>query len=231
MAHLREIDLSADGRLAVFGFQRDEKVGMAPDGAIVFAARAGSDDLFPIVYAKSGPGAPELETCGMVEHGVVRFLPDGRLLVVPGAEAGATLLSPDYVPVARWGADLLPAAPVCPTEVQRRGLDTDEPARWRFVNRFELVDEVFPTAAGPLLALRTSAAAGTRWRGLLLLADGGHRNVALPFRSDSPNAHLRGDVLGNRLLALTFVRDESQGGRDAQLMEVAVSDLIGEPGS
>jgi hypothetical protein len=203
ISYFEDIDLRGD-RLAVLGLMRSDR-GMSPDGAIAWTTTLGSDPpkLEPLAWAKAGKGARPFDACGGFLVGRLRFLDDGRLLVVPGAEPGIYLYSADgrlerTWDTAHFGIDLR-----CDFDDETMvRLGGDAAARHRYLAGFTTVDEILSTSAGPALVVREVAPKRTRWSLLLLPDTGVPRRIDLPIESTSPRAHLRGDAKRDRMLLI-----------------------------
>lgn len=202
-ATVEALDVGGD-RLAVLGL-RETRGKPAPDGAVgwVGSLRAGLADLRPIYYSQDGPGAARMVACGFFGLGKVRFLPDGSLLLVPGAEPNAYWYGPDGG--LRRLVDLAPlgAAPDCRLTAKQEATYTKDPvARWEWFNRHTLVDDVLPFPDGPALVVRRHREGVTWWEFAHVGKDGTLRVEPLPLAVSSPWSHLEGDVNGQQILAL-----------------------------
>lgn len=223
ISFFEDVDLHGD-TLAILGLMRSE-TGMSPDGAIAWLGEFGESgvDLDPLAFAKSGKGARPFDACATFAIGKVRFLADGNLFLLPGAEPGAFLYSRDGELIRAWDTAPLGLGLRCDFDddtMLRFGSDVE--ARLDYVNRFVTVDEVLPTPDGPGLLLRATDRDGTSWRLVILHEDGTSEELSVPIESDSRQAHLRGDVYGDRVflvLRYFFSRGEERDG--AELIELA----------
>lgn len=220
ISFFEDIDVLGN-RLAILGLMRSD-TGMSPDGAIAWTGELGGDqvDLEPLAYAKSGKGARPFDACATFVVGKIRFLSEGRIFLLPGAEPGAYLYSAAGKLERSWDTAPLGLDMRCDFDDDTLlKLGSDTKARLEYVNRFITVDDVLPTAEGPGLLLRKVDEKGTSWRLALLRDEGGFDEMKVPVTSDSPHAHLRGDVLGERLfLVLRYF--ERQPKSDAELIEL-----------
>ncbi len=213
----RAIDLEAfedldlhGAQLAFTGLARgDRGASMSPDGAVAWVANLADSKLEPraVAWAFSGAGASAFSNCMAFSISAIRFLADGRLLFVPGAEPGAFLLDPEqgYRTVASWDTRALGIGPDCAISDEKAQLLARDPlVRWDWLNRFETVEEILPLAAGPVLVTRRVTSRGTEFRAVRLLAGGATESEPLPVSSSSRFAHLRGDVRGGEALLVTY---------------------------
>lgn len=225
ISFFEDIDLRGD-QLAILGLMRSDTT-MSPNGAIAWVGTLGKVGpggvaLRPIAFSSAGKGAAPSANCSISAVGKVRFLSDGRLLVIPGAEPGILFYSADgrlqsTMNTRQMGLDL-----TCDFDMATRLLfASDVLARLAYLNRFTTVDEVLPLASGPALILRTAGKGRTTWKMIILGADRANEGFPLPIDSTSVNDHLRGDVLGDRLV---LIRNEwmREGPPNAELMEYRV---------
>lgn len=217
-------DIDVQGkRIAVLGLMRAAEggQGMSPDGAIAWT---GSMDRLPslqrLAYAKSGKGARPYDACAIFMVGKIRFLPDGRLLLVRGAEPGIHLYSPAGRLLRSWDGSDLDLDLRCDLDDDALVRLGQQPrARLDYINRFKVVDEVLPTSLGPALLVRTVDDEGTHWELALLADDGSISTVPVPFRSKSRSAVLRGDAHGvDLVLALHHLLPDPDADSDPVLV-------------
>jgi hypothetical protein len=201
-------DLDVYGnRLAVLGTRRAENGKIAVDGAIAWIGSLdrGLSDLRAVVKSVDGDGARSMDACSNFELGAVRFLPDGKLLVVPGAEPGAYLIDPSGKLLYTWQTEQLGLDARCDFDDDKRDLMSQSPEpRWAWINQFKTVDEILPLPQGPGLVMRSVSPAGTRWQLAVLRPGGAPAVQPIPLSSPSSMAHLRGDVHGSRVVWLMF---------------------------
>lgn len=224
ISFFEDVDVYGD-RLAVLGLMRGDK-GMSPDGAVAWFFDVGQspEKPVPFAYAKAGKRARPFDACVNFLIGKVRFLADGSLVLVPGAEPGILQYSPQGRLMRSWDPSDLDLDLSCGFDDETLMLfGSDVGARLAYVNRFTTVDEVLPTTPEPSLLLRSVDDEGTHWSMVLLAADGKTQRVEVPLTSSSPHARLRGDVLGERILLLMryplWDKDNGQP-RSAQLIEM-----------
>lgn len=196
-----DIDLHGD-RLLVSGVRRNEAGAVAGDGFVAWVGRLGGD-LEPLLPSTDGAGADRMVRCASLDLPRVRFLPDGRAVVVPGAEPGVFLYDPAGRLERTWDTESLGVDSGCPlSEDQVARLSTDERARVGWRNRRRLIDEILPWPGGFAALVRSRADGVTRWDLLEMDFKGGVRNSSLPLTSGSRWSHLRGDVLADRAALL-----------------------------
>ena len=203
---IEDVDVWAD-RVAVLGLRRGEEQMIAPDGAVAWTGSfaLGLADLDPIHFSSAGRGARPFDICANFELGGVRFLPDGSLIVVPGAEPGIYLYSSQGKLLHTWQSEPLGLDALCDFDDAQRDLMSEVPlARWAWINRFRTVDEVLPFPQGPGLVIRYVTESGTRWEIKVLRKGAPALTWKLPITSRSNDARLRGDVRGDRVLILLY---------------------------
>lgn len=226
-----DIDLH-DDRLLAIGIRRvGPKAELAPDGAIVWLAAIGdgSTDLKPVRFSESGPGARRMIACGSYGLGVVRFLPDGAFVVVPGAEPGIFLHGPEGELQRTWDTRTLGLGAGCDFDAETEELYAgDIRARWDYLHRFELVDEVLPWDDGFALVVKKVDGKGSRWDLLVFDREGGPpRRSELPLRAASKVAHVKGDRRGDQL-ALLVVEEIGPEGQEA-VPRLVFADAVRSP--
>lgn len=213
ISFFEDLDIRGD-RLAVLGLMRGER-SMSPDGAIAWTARLSDPRprLEPLAFSTTGVGAQPYDRCAVFSIGKLRFLVDGSLLLVRGAEPGIHLYSPDGKLLKTWDSRGLGLDLRCDFDEQtgaRYGSVVE--SRIAYVNRFVTVDEVLPTHPHPSLVMRWVVGKETRWKLVVLREDGTTAEVPLPVVYPSDRMHLRGDVRGDRLVLIT--QEDLPDGRD-----------------
>ncbi len=196
-----DLDVFED-RFVVLGARKDGEGRFSTDGAIAWQGKlaAGLDDLDPIYYSLSGPGAKPMADCWILELGAVRFLRDGSFLVVPGVEPGLYWYDASGSLKRAWESEALGLDGAC--SGTRPGLAANPEAQFAWVNQRRVLDDILPLPAGPGLLLRDVVDGVTRWHLKVLHPDGSITTGEVPVTSTTGQAHLRGDVRGSRVALL-----------------------------
>lgn len=194
-----------DGSLVVLGFLRDDQ-GRPDTGDAIAWIGSLADDFAqrkPLLHSVAGGGVERMSRCAVLGAGQIRFAADGNVVIVPGVEPGAFLVDPEGRLLQAWQSRELGFDSDCRLspgeEVQVR---TGEDARWAWLNRHRVVDEILPLSAGPAFLVRTRERSETRWD--LIRTEGGEvvATCRLPFRSGSDRTRLSSDLRGERLVFL-----------------------------
>jgi len=203
------LDLDAQGdRLLILGALKEADGAFATDGAIAWIGKilAGAKGLRPVYFSIAGPGAKTVAKCGMLDLGGVRFLTDGSFLIVPGVESGIFWFSSEGKLLRTWESREVGLRSICTSlfgaDELRSAINTDPDARAEWLNRHRILDEILALPQGPTLVLRETIEGVTRWQFKVLGRDGGVETLDVPLTSTSGQAHLKGDVRGNRLALL-----------------------------
>jgi hypothetical protein len=165
-------------------------------------------DLRPLLLDAASAGTattPGLIHCDELQLGAARFLADGSFVVVPGFQSGLHLYGANGELLRVWqnedaGFDAPDCAGMSQQEADR--YSASPPARFEFVNRYRVVDEILPLPAGPGLVVRYVTDGGVHWALRLLRLNGEILTYALPFTGNDATDRLRGDVRGNRIVLL-----------------------------
>ena len=180
--------------------------GMGPDGAVAWRTvlDGPKPTLHPVLYSLAGAGARPFQACGLFGIGHVRFFPDGRLLIVPGAEPGVFVLSSDNRPVKSWDTGALGVDVRCDFPDEKMYLfAANEVERYNYLKQFSFVDAALPTDFGVLLFVKAAASNGTsRWTAILERDGEPSLSFALPWESKSPYDRLSADIQGDKLILL-----------------------------
>ena len=199
---LLDIDVFKN-RLLVLGAMRSP-TAFSPNGEIAWVGSldTGLKDWKNVLTSQDG--AAGLDHCGGGKGlGKVRFLPDGSYLIAPVVEPGLILFSAQDMRQTTWDTTALRLDHGCdiePGPVLKR-FDAEPEFRRTWINSRRLVDEILPTVP-PTAVVRNFREGRTRWT-LLTLAEKPHE-IELPITSDSPKAHLRGDLHDGKLALLIF---------------------------
>ncbi|HVS03249.1 MAG TPA: hypothetical protein VMT16_10810 [Thermoanaerobaculia bacterium] len=199
---VEDVDLD-DDRLLLLGTRRDEDRRYAPDGAIAWLLPLanGTDELQPVHFSSAGPGAEPMDHCGAFQIGAVRFLADGGFVIVPGAEPGVFRYDRKGRLARTWSTDPLGVDPSCRMSDEERKRHRHDPARFAWINRRPVVDEVIPWGTDFAAIVRRPGADGPRWQ--LAVFEGERISVsALPLAVPEPNARVKADTRGDQIALL-----------------------------
>lgn len=200
-------DLDVFGeRLAILGAQRDAKGEYAPEGALAWTGRIGTDPLSwtPLFLSESGEHALNFARCGQMRVGALRFLADGSLFLVPGVEGGAYLYGPAGQLERAFAAEKLGFDTGCPLD-QKAANDygIDEEGRWAWVNRRRVVDDVLPLPDGRIgLLVRELKDGKPRFELVRVDRGGSIDRCTVPVATDHVFARLKADVRGDEIVLL-----------------------------
>lgn len=185
-----------ENRVAILGGRRDPEDDNQTDGAIAWIGDLDRKltDLRPVHYDSAEPGTPKRGRCGSLPSGVVRFLPEGSLLVVPGAPPGISLLDRGGRLIRTWDTASLGIDAIC------GGRNDELQARYEWLNRWRTVDTLLPFPGGPGLVVRRAENGHTRWDLKILKLDGTAQTFALPFEGGSEFFHIKGDVRAGKIV-------------------------------
>jgi hypothetical protein len=202
------MDLSGD-RMLFLGDPTPRRLDttLAPTGAIAWIGRLSSHperDMKPFLYDVAGAPPKSLFNCMNLELGAVRFLADGSYVVVPGFQDGVYLYSPAGTLLHRWHNEAVGLdAPDCASlSLEQTQLFAGSyPARFEFLNRYRILDEIVPLAEGPGLLIRSVANGAAHWT-LNVLHGDQVTTHAVPITGDLPFDRLRADARANRIAFL-----------------------------
>lgn len=205
---IADMDLFQD-QLVWIGATREEKSPiLCTDGAILWQASLGKNlaDKRPVHYSFDGPGAGSMNYCGMFEVSVVRYLPDGSFVAVPGVEPGVLLFSKTGVVEQTWTNRELNLDLDCDLDEQSVALfDADWKLRHtHWLNRRRIVDDVVPLPNGIGLIVRTRDEGRVSWELLTLIPGASTQTRTLPIEDESAFAHVRADTRGSKIAFLLF---------------------------
>lgn len=197
-----------DHRLAIVGVRSDEHRNFAPDGAIGWIGSLDKrlSDLRPVAFSMTGPGAAAMAACGSYGIGYVRFLPDGSLLMIPGAQPGAELFGSDGKPLRTWDTATLGIDVRCTKLTQQQSLLFAKSYQQRldWLNQQRTVDAILPLSQGAGVLIRSAERGKTHWQLKILHTDGTWTTVDVPIEGQSAFAHLRGDARSDRLALVLY---------------------------
>jgi len=202
-----DIDAQAD-TAAVLGSDRGPLQGLSRDGTIAWigSLSKGLSDLRPLMKGRSKPGAKDMARCSILETGAIRFMQDGSLIVVPGAEPGVSRYSASGKLMQTWDTEPLGIVDDCSiADNELHLIASDFKSRIDWYASRVILDEILPLPGGPALLLRRVEKGVTKWDLVTLPYRGGKsERVALPVTMPTPRAHVRGDVRGNQIILLLF---------------------------
>jgi hypothetical protein len=209
--------------LVVLGLMRSAH-RMGPDGAIAWRTVLGEPNaqLVPVLYSLAGPGARPFQACALFGIGHARFFPDGRLLIVPGAEPGILVLSSGNLPVKSWDTTSIGVDVDCNFPDQKLYLfAANEAERWKYLSQFSFIDAALPTEQGVLLFVKAAASGGrSRWTAILERDGEPSLSLPLPWESSSPYDRLSADIQAGRLILLISEVVPNAPPRAGKLIEV-----------
>jgi hypothetical protein len=206
---LTVMDIDAHGdTAAVLGADRGDLLGLARDGTIAWigSLSKGLSQMRPLMKGRSEPGGKDMARCGILETGAIRFMTDGSLVVVPGAEPGIYRYSAAGRLMQTWDTEPFGIVDNCSIDDEELHLLARDFARrneW-FASRI-ILDDILPFASGPGLLLRRVENGVTKWDLVVLpYGKGKPERIPVPLVMPTPRAHVRGDVRGNRIVLLAF---------------------------
>lgn len=202
---IHALDVQGD-RLLILGMRRDEQMKVGTDGAIAWLGSLDRKlaDLRPVAYDATGPGIRNMMRCGGMRLGGVRFLEDGRFVVVPGVQAGVQLYDREGKAIRSWDTGPLGIDSDCGalTEEASRALMASIEDREEWTSRRRTVDTVLPLPDGIGLVLRSRESGRLRWDLVVLKMDGGTSRHRLPVEAGGYHFHLRGDFRAGKMVFL-----------------------------
>jgi hypothetical protein len=214
---IADVDLHVN-RVAVLGTRMiGPERKLSPDGAVAWVGTLEHrlDDASALLVTPSGKGPARMDYCGGFDVGAVRYLPDGSLVIVPGAEPGVYLLDPAGKLLHTWATEPLGLDLPCEFDAETSALlALHEEQRWERLERFRIVDEILPLRDGVGLVVRSVDARGTRWKVHLLKRNGPATSFELPITTTSTMSHLRADVRDD--LAVFLVAEDGPPQRPQQ---------------
>lgn len=203
---ISDVDARGD-RVVVLGADNGPVQGLARDGAIVWigSLSEGMKDRRPLMIGRAKPGGKDVARCGFLEAGEIRFMRDGSIVVVPGAEPGIYHYDADGRLLQTWETAPLGIIDDCDlAEDHRSLLARDFDARSRWLASRPILDDIVPLRNGPALIIRHVAEEVSAWDLVVLGAAGKHQRIPLPLKMTGSRAHVRADIAGDRLVVLLF---------------------------
>lgn len=200
-----DIDVWKD-QLLVLGDRRNDKGIVAPEGALAWIGSLTNNlaDLKPVLFDAGGPHARNLDRCGLLEVGAVRFLGDGSFIVVPGVQPGAHLFDRHAKLVRSWDTASLGLDSDCAAlsagEVQEITMRSEPRGEW--INRRQIVDDIVALGQDPGLIVRSLKSGKVQWDLKVLMPDGSVRVTRIPLTAQTRLSRLKADVRGARIVFL-----------------------------
>ena len=202
---IHALDVQGD-RLLILGMRRDEQWKVGTDGAIAWLGSLDKKltDLRPVAYDATGPGIRNMMRCGGMRLGGVRFLADGRFVVVPGVQPGVQLYDSEGKAIRSWDTGPLGIDSDCGTlsEEASRALIASIEGREEWISRRRTVDAVLPLPDAIGLVLRSRDGGRLRWDLVVLKMDGGTSKHRLPVEAGGDFFHLKGDFRAGKIILL-----------------------------
>lgn len=205
---LSVMDVDARGdRLAVLGADSGSEQGLARDGTIAWigSLSKGLADMRPLMRGRAKPGGKDMARCSFLETGAVRWMSDDSVVIVPGTEPGIYRF--DHTGRLKNAWDTGPLGIVDDCDVGQEELSLlarDFAARIDWLSARRIVDDLLAVDNAPALLLRTVENGVTRWDLVRLPLDRNAERVAVPVTMPTPRGHVRGDVMGDRIVLLVF---------------------------
>ncbi len=202
---IHALDVQGD-RFLILGMRRDEQMKVGTDGAIAWLGSLDKNlaDLRPVAYDATGPGIRNMMRCGGMRLGGLRFLADGRFVVVPGVQPGVQLYDREGQVIHSWDTGPLGIDSDCGnlSDEASRALIASIEGREEWISRRRTVDTVLPLSDGIGLVVRSRESGRLRWDLVVLKMDGGTSKHRLPVEAGSDLFHLRGDFRTGKMVFL-----------------------------
>lgn len=203
------VDLDARGdAVAILGAESGDVQGLARDGVIAWTGSltSGPGGLRALMTGRAKPGGKDMARCGILETGAIRFMLDGSIVVVPGTEPGVYRYDAAGRLTQTWDTESFGIVDDCNLdEILIRELAADFARRSEWLAARIVLEDVVPLRNAAGLIVRRVHDGLTRWDLLVLPFDEGtSKRLVLPLTHESPQAHVRGDVRGNRLALLLY---------------------------
>ncbi len=208
---IMDVDRSGDNVLVLAG-RRSKNGEYLEDGAWGFRGKIVGEQLGlqPFYVSPEGLGAPSFNNCVVLDLPRVRFLQDGRFIFVPGVDPDIYLYDPAGQLLKRWSTAELGISFGCDIpEDQKDAVSRDPTARWSWLNRRRLVDEIVELPSGVALILREQSEGRTQWTVTKLPLDGRPIEKPQPLKIDSQfnQSRVAADRNGVQLGVLEYFLD------------------------
>ncbi len=204
---IQGFDLSGD-RVLLLGNLPHDRTSFSPKGEVAWVGSLHDqvEDLKAVLHDAGGAGSPNLYNCGTYEVGAVRFLTDGRFVIVPGFQDGVHLFDASGHPLRSWtneqvGIDShVGCATMSAAEEKRFRLDDAYLLQW--IESHHLIDDILPLAQGPGLLIRSWGPDQRAHWALKALEPGGIKTYTVPVVGRRPYDRLHGDVRNGKIVLL-----------------------------
>lgn len=206
LAVVVDVDIRGD-RAAILGGDRGENGDWSPDGAIAWTGSLSRNlsDLRPLMVAAQKSGAMAMARCHFLESGAIRFMQDGSVVTMPGVEPDIYQYDAAGRLLRTWPTGPLGVLDYCPfDDVQTSEMAADPVRRMNWINQRTIVDDILPLDSGPALLLRAVKGNKTTWSVAVLRSNGSVQKIPLSVTAQTPGAHMRGDVRGDRIALLVL---------------------------
>lgn len=198
--YVADLDVQGD-RLLVSGLQRGETGDLGADESVAWTGSLEDPELSlrPVLPFRS---RASIENCAGMPLGAVRFLSDGRYVVVPGSEPGIYLYGADERLERVWKSSAVGVEVDCDlSEDQQSLLSSNPSARQEWINRRRTIDDVVDLNGEPAVILRDYKEGRVTWQ-IATFIDDEPEIRPLPISDTSPAAHLAADARGGLLAVL-----------------------------
>lgn len=205
---LSVMDVDAQGdRVVILGADSGSVQGLDREGTIAWVGSLskGLSDLRPLTKGRAKPGGKDMARCSFLETGAVSFMPDDSVLVLPGTEPGLYRYDRTGRLQYAWDTDGLGIVDDCDIAQDELSLlARDFAKRIEWMSARVIVDDLLAFDNEPALLLRRVEKGVAKWDLVTLPASGKGERVAVPVTLSTPRGHVRGDVLGDRIVLLVF---------------------------
>jgi hypothetical protein len=202
------MDIDARGDVvAALGADSGDQQGLARDGIIAWTGFLSDDlaEMRPLMKGRSSPGGKDMARCSILETGVIRFMRDGSVVIVPGVEPGIYRYDDHGKLMQTWDSAELGIVDDCAIQdTELAVLARDFARRIDWLASRIVVDDILPLRGGPALLLRRVDKNVTKWDLVTLPFHGKSERVPLPVTIPTPRGHVRGDIRGDQVILLVF---------------------------
>ena len=207
---IMDVDRLGEDVLVLAG--RRSKSGVyLEDGVWAFRGKIRGDkiDLQPFYVSPEGPGAASFNNCVVLDLPRVRFLADGRFLFVPGVDPDVLLFDAAGKLLKRWSTADLGISSGCDIPADRKDeVARDPTARWTWLNRRLLVDDIVELPGGLALFVREFGAGLPKWTVVRLPLDARSiERAELPLETQLKQSRIAADRNGSQMAVLEYFLD------------------------